>query len=75
MSLRTVSNYLNPASVQASQFKLTNRYSSNPISSGVASVKYESAPRQGATVPVTDNNGQPLLAGYMPPGLVLDCLG
>ena len=38
----------------------------------VAAIKYERAPQQGASVPMTDRNGNPLLADYMPCGMRCD---
>lgn len=37
-----------------------------------ASIPYNRAPQQGDTVATVDKNGNPLLAGYNPPGRLLD---
>lgn len=69
-----ITSFLNPQSVQYTQrVKPALAGVSNPVkSAGVAAIKYERAPMQGATVPVTDKNGMPLLADYMPCGLRCD---
>ena len=69
-----IARFLNPTSVQRTQGNRAFTGMTNPAkSAAVASVPYERAPKQGASVPVTDANGNPLLAGYMPDGLKLDC--
>ena len=69
-------SFLNPTSVQRAQRSgVAFRGTSNPAQTAdISSIKYERAPEQGATVPVTDRNGNPLLPGYMPSGMVYDCL-
>jgi len=69
-------SFLNPTSVQRAQrSRVAFRGMSNPVqNANISSIKYERAPEHGATVPVTDKNGQPLLAGYMPDGMKYDCL-
>lgn len=69
-------SFLNPTGVQRAQRSgVAFRGVSNPVrNANIASIKYERAPEHGATVAVTDRNGNPLLPGYMPDGLKLDCL-
>ena len=69
-------SFLNPSSVQRAQRQhVSFRGASNPAqAAGIAAIIYERAPEQGATVPVTDKAGNPLLPGYVPCGLVYDCL-
>lgn len=69
-------SFLNPTGVQRAQrSQVAFRGVTNPVqNTNIASIKYERAPEHGATVPVTDKNGQPLLPGYMPAGMRYDCL-
>ncbi len=69
-------SFLNPTSVQRAQrTRVPFLGVTNPSqNANIAAIKYERAPEHGATVPVTDKNGNPLLIGYMPSGLKYDCL-
>ena len=62
-----ISAFLNPQSVQYTQrTKPAFTGVTNPAkAAGVAAIKYERAPQQGASVPMTDRNGNPLLADYI----------
>lgn len=69
-----ISAFLNPQSVQYTQ-RTRPAFTgvTNPAkAAGVAAIKYERAPQQGASVPMTDRNGNPLLADYMPCGMRCD---
>lgn len=71
-----ITSFLKPANVQQAQRTRVTALRGATGSAGsanIAAIKYERAPQQGATVPVTDKNGNPLLADYMPAGMRCDC--
>lgn len=73
---KLITAFLKPENVQQAQRTRLSavRGASNPArSANIAAIKYERAPQQGTMVDVTDKNGNPLLPGYMPPGMRCDC--